>query len=53
MENRPSQDWAFILDANMEIVPRFGQEMYSDEKIIQKVCKDLLEEALRKQYQNL
>ena len=53
MENRPSQHWAATVGAPMEIVPRFGQEMYSDEKIIQKVCKDLLDEALKKQYHGL
>lgn len=53
MANRPSQNWALELGVPMEIVPKFGREMYSDEKIIQKVCKDLLEESLRKQYQGL
>mgnify|MGYP001337749713 CR=1 FL=1 len=53
MDNRPSKDWALNMGAPMEIIPRFGREMYSDEKIIQKVCKDLLDEALRKQYQGL
>ena len=53
MNNRPSRDWALKVGAAMEVVPRFGQSMYSDEKIIQKVCKDLLDEALRKQYQQL
>jgi len=53
MDNRPSEDWAAKLGAPMEIIPRFGREMYSDEKIIQKVCRDLLDEALRKQYQQL
>jgi len=53
MDNRPSKDWALSMGAPMEIIPRFGREMYSDEKIIQKVCKDLLDEALRKQYQGL
>jgi hypothetical protein len=37
----------------MEVIPRFGHGMYSDEKIIQKVCKDLLDETLRKQYQGI
>jgi hypothetical protein len=52
-ENRPSRDWALRLGVQMEVIPRFGQECYTDEKIIQKVCKDLLSAALRKQYQNL
>ena len=53
MDNRPSKDWALNLGAPMEVIPRFGREMYTDEKIIQKVCRDLLDEALRKQYQRL
>ncbi len=51
MNNRPSRDWALKVGTPMEVIPRFGQELYSDEKIIQKVCKDLLDEALRKQFQ--
>ncbi len=51
MDDRPSRNWAAKLGVPMEIVPRFGHEMYSDEKIIQKVCRDLLDEALRKQFQ--
>lgn len=53
MDRRPSRDWALKLGAPMEVIPRFGKTMYSDEKIIQKVCRDLLDEALRKQYQQL
>lgn len=53
MDNRPSKSWALNKGVPMEIIPRFGREMYSDEKIIQKVCKDLLDETLRKQYQRL
>ena len=53
MDDRPSKAWAGKLGAPMEIIPLFGREMYSDEKIIQKVCRDLLDEALRKQYQRL
>lgn len=53
MENRPSHGWAETIGAPMEVVPRFGREMYSDEKIIQKVCRDLLDEALKKQYQDI
>lgn len=52
MENRPSSAWAREVGAPMEIIPRFGHGMYSDEKIIQKVCKDLLDASLRKQYQD-
>ena len=53
MEDKPSAKWAARTGTTMEVVPRFGREMYSDEKVIQKVCQDLLEESLRKQYQGL
>ena len=53
MENKPSAKWATHTGTTMEVVPRFGREMYSDEKVIQKVCQELLEESLRKQYQDL
>lgn len=52
-KNRPSREWAIRMGATMEIIPRFGQECYSDEKIIQKVSKDLLSEALKNQFQRL
>jgi hypothetical protein len=53
MENKPSAKWATHTGTTIEVVPRFGREMYSDEKVIQKVCQELLEESLRKQYQDL
>lgn len=53
MENKPSAKWATRTGTTIEVVPRFGREMYSDEKVIQKVCQELLEETLRKQYQDL
>jgi hypothetical protein len=53
MEDKPSKKWAKLTGTTMEIIPRFGREMYSDEKVIQQVCKELLEETLRKQYQGL
>lgn len=51
-EFRPSDEWAKNLEIDMEIVPNFGHELYSDEKIIQKVCKDLLGRAIKKQLQS-
>lgn len=53
MEDKPSEKWATLTGVSMEVIPRFGREMYSDEKVIQKVCRELLEESLRKQYQDL
>ena len=53
MEDKPSQRWADQTGASLEVIPRFGREMYSDEKVIQKVCQEILEESLRKQYQGI
>jgi len=49
----PSEDWAERVGAPLEIIPKFGFDLYSDEKIIQKVCLSLLETMLKKQYQPL
>lgn len=43
MENRPSPAWAQNLQIPLEVIPKFGRELYSDEKIIDKVCLELLE----------
>ena len=45
--NRPAPQWFRQMGLEPEIVPRFGQELYSDEKIIRKVCMDLLEGVLQ------
>lgn len=50
-EERPSTEWVINTKSVMEVVPNFGHEMYSDEKIIRKVCLDLLELVIKKQYQ--
>ncbi|MEN8789416.1 MAG: alpha/beta hydrolase [Flavobacteriaceae bacterium] len=44
-------DWAVRTGARVETIPNFGHDMYSDEKIIQKVCLDLLDIVLKKHYQ--
>ncbi len=51
-EFRPSDEWAKNMGLEFDIVPSFGHELYSDEKIIQKVCKDLLSMAIKKQLQS-
>ncbi len=51
-EFMPSVEWSKKLDAKMEIVPNFGHELYADEKIIQKVCKGLLDKVMHKQFQD-
>ncbi len=47
----PSEDWVRHIGVDMEVVPKFGHDLYSDEKIIRKVCLSLLQTMLRKQYQ--
>ena len=39
---RPDQEWFEKLDIEIEELPDFGHECYTDEKIIAKVCQDLL-----------
>ena len=50
-EHIPSAEWSIKTNAVIERIPKFGHEMYSDEKIIKKVCLDLLELVIKKQYQ--
>jgi pimeloyl-ACP methyl ester carboxylesterase len=50
-ENLPSHEWAVNKEVSLEIMPQFGHELYSDEKIIQKVCLSLLEAAIHKKFQ--
>lgn len=47
MDNRPSSAWAEEVGVYLEEVPRFGRTLYSDEKIIQKVCLDLLKRVVQ------
>lgn len=49
-DNRPSRNWSESLDVSLEVIPRFGSELYSDEKIIRKVSMDLLEAVLKKKH---
>ncbi len=39
---RPDADWAEKIGLDLEILSHFGHECYADEKIIGKVCRDLL-----------
>ncbi|MEX0287479.1 MAG: hypothetical protein AB3N14_00075 [Flavobacteriaceae bacterium] len=51
--NIPSDKWADHMDIPIEVVPKFGRELYTDEKIIKKVCLNILETMLKKQYAGL
>ncbi|NJB70883.1 hypothetical protein GGR42_001345 [Saonia flava] len=48
---KPSREWCKQMNSWIEFVPNFGHELYSDEKIIQKVSKDLLQKVMHKQFQ--
>ena len=41
-KNRPTQKWADAMGLELEVLPNFGHTLYSDEKIIRKVCLALL-----------
>ncbi|NND15397.1 MAG: hypothetical protein HKN89_03650 [Eudoraea sp.] len=43
--------WADEMGLKMEHLSKYGHELYSDEKIISKVCQDILENFLKEQYQ--
>lgn len=42
---KPNDEWVEKLDAELEVIPNFGHECYTDEKIIGKICQDLLTAA--------
>jgi len=50
-EQIPSKEWAYELETSMETIENFGHDLYTDEKIIQKVCQDLLDRMLKKDFQ--
>jgi len=52
-EDRPSQAWVDHMNVPIEVVPKFGRELYTDEKIIKKVSLNILESMLKKQYAGL
>lgn len=42
---KPDNNWATNLGVEMELFPSFGHTLYTDEKVIRKVCLDLLEQV--------
>ena len=48
-EFRPSEEWSNQIGVELELVKNFGHELYTDEKIISKVCQDLLAKVMQKQ----
>ncbi|WP_420602735.1 hypothetical protein [Flagellimonas sp.] len=47
-EFRPDAEWEKQVGADLNVVPSFGHQLYSDEKIIAQVCMDLLEKVTKK-----
>lgn len=47
----PAMEWSALLDIPVETIPKFGRELYSDEKIIRMICLKLLETVMKRQYQ--
>ena len=47
----PEEEWAVNKGVALEVLPEFGHELYSDEKIIQKVCLTLLDAVIHKKFQ--
>jgi len=46
---RPKLDWHKKVGVKSNLIEGFGHTMYADEKIISKVCLDLLESVTKKQ----
>ncbi|MFH6602317.1 hypothetical protein ACEZ3G_02420 [Maribacter algicola] len=46
---RPTENWAKKVGVDLDIVENFGHTLYSDEKIIQKVCLELLANVTQKE----
>jgi len=46
----PTEKWIQKMESYSEVVPNFGEDLYSDEVIIQKVSLYLLESLIRKQF---
>jgi len=47
-EFKPGMKWAKQVDVNLEVIPNFGHELYSDEKIISEICMNLLNKVIKK-----
>ncbi len=47
----PSEAWATSKGVSLEVMHKYGHELYSDEKIVQKVCLSLLEAVIHRKFQ--
>lgn len=52
-EVKVSEEWKSALGVSVEEIPNFGHQLYSDEKVIQHVCKGMLDNLLKKKYEKL
>jgi len=46
----PTQEWIGAMEVDSEKVANFGHNLYTDEKIISKVCRDLLNKIMQKEF---
>lgn len=47
-EFKPTHAWAKKIGADLNVIPNFGHQLYSDEKVISQICMELLEQVTRK-----
>lgn len=45
---KPGMKWSQEVGVTLNVIPSFGHELYSDEKIISEVCMELLHKVTRK-----
>lgn len=49
--NRPTMEWSLKMGVEMDVLPNFGHDMYTDEKVVRKVSRELLNKVMAKQLQ--
>ena len=47
-EFRPDDNWTKEMAMDLNVIPNFGHQLYSDEKIISQVCLELLDRVTKK-----
>lgn len=47
-EFKPDSSWEKEVGVDLDVIPSFGHQLYSDEKIISQVCLELLEKVTKK-----
>ncbi|MFS4416567.1 hypothetical protein [Maribacter sp. 2307ULW6-5] len=46
-DHKPNDSWCKNLGVDVELMPNFGRTLYTDEKVIQKVCLELLAQVTK------